>query len=215
MRLFNRPSDYDLFVSILAEGRTKAQVKILAFCLMPTHWHLILMPRWGEELSKFMRWVANTHVRRWHSEHRSAGGGHIYQSRYKWFPIQPDEHLLDVIAYVESNPLRAGLVSKARLWAWSSAFWRGATGAARILSPSPTPIPRDWKTRVDQPMDEETLEELRTCVWRGRPYGSAVWTADKVRELNLESSIRNPWRPKKTTPPSSLPNILTFRRPNL
>ena len=88
-------------------------MRVLAWCVMSTHWHLVLWPREDGDLSEFMRWLTVTHTQRWHAAHRTAGTGPLYQGRFKSFPIQEDDHLLTVLRYVERNPLRANLVEEA------------------------------------------------------------------------------------------------------
>jgi len=65
-----------------------------------------------------MHWLLTAHVRRYQRHYHSTG--HVWQGRFKAFPIQEDEHLLVVLRYIERNPLRAGLVERAEEWSWSS-----------------------------------------------------------------------------------------------
>ena len=95
-------------------------MRLLAYCLMPNHFHLLLWPREDGDLSRFMRWLTVTHTQRWHAHHRTAGTGHLYQGRFKSFPVQSDEHFLTVCRYVERNALRANLVERAEDWRWGS-----------------------------------------------------------------------------------------------
>ena len=98
---------------------------VQAYCLMPNHFHLVLRPRADGDLSRFMQWLLTSHVRRYHRHYHSSG--HVWQGRFKAVPIQDDEHLLTVLAYVEANPLRARLVPKGTDWLWSSLrFWTRA-----------------------------------------------------------------------------------------
>ena len=119
-RIFRKEKDYEAFERILEEGMDKYPMRILAYCLMPNHWHFVMYPEHDEDLSVFMRWLTGTHTQRWHTHYKSIGYGHLYQGRYKSFPIQKDEHFLNVSQYVERNALRANLVSKAEDWRWSS-----------------------------------------------------------------------------------------------
>jgi putative transposase len=205
LRIFNQPEDYDLFLSILAQGREKAAVRILGYSLMPTHWRLVVFPVGDGDLSKFMSWVGNTHVRRWHAAHRSAGGGHIYQSRYRSFPIQQGAPLLEVIQYVESEAARADLSPRAERWMGSSAYLRTKPAAAKILSNEHLVFPPNWRSMLNRDMDDETTKVIELCLMRGRPYGSADWVNETVKRLGLESSMRDPWRPRHTTSPSPRP----------
>ena len=83
---------------------------------MPNHWHFLIRPREDGELTQFMRWMTHTHTMRWHAHHHTEGTGHLYQGRFKTFPVQSDEHFLTVARYVEQNALRAQLVDRAEVW---------------------------------------------------------------------------------------------------
>ena len=112
--LFRKPADFDAFERVMAEGLSRYPVDLLTWCLMGNHWHLVLRPRSDAALADLMRWVGVTHVRRHHAHHHTTGGGHLYQGRYKSFPVQDDSHFLTLCRYVEANALRAGLVSMVR-----------------------------------------------------------------------------------------------------
>ncbi len=75
--------------------------------------HLVVLPENDGDLSVWMHWLQNAHVRRYHKHYHSSG--HLWQGRFKAFPIQEDEHLLIVLRYVERNPLRANLVRRGKL----------------------------------------------------------------------------------------------------
>jgi putative transposase len=170
---------------------------------MPNHWHLVLFPETDGELTAFMRRLAHTHTQRWHAFHHTAGTGHLYQGRFKSFPIQEDAHLLDVIRYVERNPSRANLVQRAEQWRWSS-LWRRERGTEKersVLSEWPVPEPRDWVEQVNRPETEAELEALRRSAQRGTPFGEATWVVETARALRLERTLRPPGRPPATKPP--------------
>lgn len=90
---------------------------------MSNHYHLVLRPLIDGEMSRFMGWVGGTHTMRYHAHYHTSGLGHLYQQRYKSFPIQDDDHFFVVCRYEERNALRAGLVKKAENWRWGS-LWR-------------------------------------------------------------------------------------------
>ena len=122
--VFQTDGDYDAFVSLLEEARRRVPIRLLAYVVMPNHWHLVLWPEADNALSEYMKWLSITHAQRWHAAHGTAGTGSLYQGRFKSFPIQEDAHFLTVCRYVERNPLRANLVSRAELWKWSSLWAR-------------------------------------------------------------------------------------------
>jgi putative transposase len=198
--LFNTPADYRAFEEILAHGVAEFDMRLCAFCLMPNHWHLVLWPRLDGQLSDFMQLVTVTHTARWKVRHDSVGRGHLYQGRFKSFPVQSDEHYLTVVRYVERNALRANLVARAEQWQFSS-LWRRRTygiGNEPLLDAGPIELPADWETIVNEPQTHAELESLRRSVHRGNPYGTSSWRDETVRKLGLGSTLRSRGRPRHT-----------------
>src|SRR5438093_1473819 len=117
-KLFRKPADYQAFETVVAQVHGRLPCRLLCYCLMPNHWHLVLWPTEDGELSEFMRLLTVTHTQRWHAHYHSAGTGPLYQGRFKSFPIEEDEHLLTVCRYVERNGLRAKLAARAEAWPW-------------------------------------------------------------------------------------------------
>src|SRR5947207_7985249 len=101
--LFRKDADHLAFEKVLSEVHGRIPVRLLGYCLMPNHWHLVLWPRADGELSKFMHWLTMTHTQRWRHLRRLVGLGPLYQGRFKSFPVQTDGHLLTVLRYVERN----------------------------------------------------------------------------------------------------------------
>ena len=194
--VFHDEEDYAAFVEMLGQARDRLPMRLLAYCLMPNHFHLVLWPHGDGDLGRWMQWLLTAHVRRHHR--RRATSGHVWQGRFKAFPIQQDEHLLSVLRYVERNPRRARLVRRAENWAWSSL---GADAAARaeLLSAPPADRPRNWVERVNRPETDAELAALRTSVNRGRPFGSVQWQRNAAARLGLEPSLRPRGRPRKET----------------
>jgi putative transposase len=198
--LLQKDGDFEAFVRVMIETKDKHAIRLLGFCLMPNHWHLLLWPRRDGELSAFIRWLTHTHTMRWHAHYHSSGSGHVYQGRFKAFPIQEDEHFYSVARYVERNPLRANLVRKAQAWRWSSLGQEHASDAkARVeLDGWPVPRPEDWIALVNEAQTEKELEALRRAAQRGSPYGDDGWQKRLANKLGLEHMLRSPGRPRKT-----------------
>jgi putative transposase len=176
-------------------------MRLCGYCLMPNHWHLLLWPRKDGELSDFMHWLTLTHTQRWHAHYQNVGGGHLYQGRFKSFPVEADEHYLTVLRYAERNALRAKLVTRAEVWRWGS-LWRrvhaeAATTPPLELHPGPVPLPASWAKEVNRPQTEAELAALRRSVTRGQPFGSACWVERTASKLGLASTLRSRGRPKK------------------
>jgi len=199
MTLFEKEADYLAFERVLEETWERTEIRILSYCVMPNHWHLLLWPREDGELSQVMRWLTVTHTQRWHAHYHTSGTGPVYQGRFKSFPVESDGHFLTVARYVERNALRANLVKRAQDWRWSSLRRRleRDKSVSRMLSEWPVPRPPDWTRRVNRPLTDGELESLRRSVRRGRPYGSDDWTQRMAKRLRLESTLRPPGRPRK------------------
>jgi putative transposase len=198
--LFQKAVDYATFEEVLEEAYERSGTRILTYCLMPTHWHMVLWPRTDGELSDVLRWITVTHTQRWHAHHETSGTGPVYQGRFKSFPVQTDAHFVTVIRYVERNPLRAKLVEQAEDWRWGS-LWRREQRDRRaraFLSEWPVSRPRNWVVRVNQPQTEGELQAVRQSVQRGRPFGSETWVGRMAKRLGLESTLRSRGRPKNS-----------------
>jgi putative transposase len=212
-RIFDNDRDYLAFERVLAEVQERVPIRILAWCVMPNHWHLLLWPQQDAELSNYMRLVTLTHTQRVHAYRGSAGTGHLYQGRFKSFVVQNDAHFLTVSRYVEANALDASLVRRAEDWRWGS-LWRTQRSKADQpphIHPWPVTRPADWLAYVNQRAEAVELEELRGCARRGRPYGDETWIASAAEQLGLQSTLRPRGRPpKKGDPdPFSAKRVLT------
>ena len=197
--IFETDGDYAAFERTLEEVVTRSGIPLLAYCVMPNHWHLLLWPRADGELSEAMRWLTLTHTQRWHAFHGTSGTGPLYQGRFKSFPVQNDEHFLAVVRYVERNALRAKLVTRAENWRWGS-LWHRHQGDAKgkaLLSSWPLPRPRTWLDHVNRAETTQELEALRKAVRRGYPFGDPRWQKRTAKRLSLESTLRPRGRPRK------------------
>ena len=201
MQIFEKEKDYFTFEKILIEAREKYPMRILAFCLMPNHWHFLLQPKENRDLAAFMRWVTLTHTQRWLVHRNMIGYGHLYQGRYKSFPVQEDRHFLQICKYVESNAYRAGLSKKAEDWRWGSAWIRkyGNQEQKQLLSRWPVPITRDYDDWLNQNDKEDVLTNIRIAVNRGQPFGTLNWIEKIAEKLKLKSTLNPRGRPKKGT----------------
>lgn len=196
-QIFERDGDYAAFERVLEEARARVPMRLLGYCVMPNHWHLVLWPQSDGELSEYMRWLTVTHTQRWHAAHRTSGTGALYQGRFKSFPIEEDGRLLTVCRYVERNALRANLVARAEMWRWSSLWQWSRSERAVTLDNWPIPRPGGWLEFVNRVQTEKELQALRHSVVRGTPFGSPDWQQSTARHLGLESTLRPRGRPPK------------------
>lgn len=193
--VFHKPKDYDAFIGLFTPACERLRMRILGWCLMPNHFHLVLRPYDDGDLGRWMQWLMTSHVRRYHRHYH--GEGHVWQGRFKAFPIQQDDHLLTVLRYVERNPLRAGLVERAERWRWSSLALRTHRQVPTILSPSPVKLPRNWTDLVNRPQTETEVAAVRHSIERGTPWGGVVWQRRTAERLGLEPTLRPRGRPRK------------------
>jgi len=199
--IFFKEEDYEMFVMILEEAKEKYDMRILAFCLMPNHFHLVLHSMKDNDLQKFMQWITLTHTQRWHTKNNTIGTGHLYQGRYKSFLIQEDKHLATVIRYVERNPLRANMVRKAENWKFCSLWFRfyGNQKQKKLLSIWPIKEPDDYLYFVNTSISEKEEEAIRYCINRGKPFGATNWSDVMINKYKLQGTVRNRGRQIKGT----------------
>ena len=150
LKMFRKDRDYEALEQILLDGLRRPDAPLLlGWCLMPNHWHLLLVPkpsgqsRSQSNLSTWMQWLTVTHTHRWHQHYHTVGQGPLYQGRFKSFPIQEDLHLLRALRYVEANALRAKLAQRAQPWRWGSLWVRlhGPPEQRAMLAPLPVALP--------------------------------------------------------------------------
>lgn len=198
MTLFEKPEDYDAFLRVVDETWRQIPLPILALAVMPNHWHFVVRPAADDHVSDFFRRLSVTHTMRWHAHYRTGGSGHLYQGRFKSFPVQSDEHLLTVLRYVERNPLRANLCERAEDWRWGTAWLRRQPSPPPwLLIPRDPALPRGWRSLVNQPQTDAEVRAIRNCIRRGSPYGDDRWVKSSVARLGLETTTRPRGRPKK------------------
>ncbi len=199
LQIFNTKEDYLLFEKLLAEAKNLTDMRILAYTIMPNHWHLILKPRKDGDLALFLHSLCNTHTRKVHAMTKTNGSGHLYQGRYKSFLVDSEGYLLTLIKYVERNPVRAKLALHPGDWRWGSS-WRRINGSgqqASLIDASPALFPQDYISWINTPEKENEISDIRTSVNKGMPYGRGLWAEQMVGKYHLESTLRAPGRPKK------------------
>ncbi|MSU74708.1 transposase [Candidatus Kaiserbacteria bacterium] len=200
LQVFNTDADYQLFEQLLVETKEIIDMRILAYELMPNHWHLVLSPTNDGDLGVFMHRLSNAHTRKVHARTNTNGAGHLYQGRYKSFLIDSDKYLLAVIKYIERNAVRAKLVRRCEEWRWGSA-WRRVSGTIeqkKLLDEVPTELPDDYVEWINTEEKSDDVDIIRKSVNKGVPYGRERWIEKMVSKHHLESTLRSPGRPKKT-----------------
>jgi len=199
-QIFNKPKDYQLFEELLFDAQETVNMRMLAYVIMPNHWHLLLYPKQDGDMSTFMHRLTNKHTRQVHVQTKTIGHGPLYQGRYKSFVVDSDAYYLSLIKYIERNPVRAKLTDKCEDWQWGSA-WRRSQGekpTQKLLDELPQDLPEHYQSWINTSEQESELEQIRQCINKGAPYGRETWVEMMIKEHHLESTQRAGGRPRKT-----------------
>lgn len=138
-RLFDRPRDYDEFLGLIDHALTRRPARLLAYALMPNHWHLVLWPDATRGPSQFLHYLTTLHAAHFRQATGTRGDGHVYQGRFHSTSIGSDAQYLHTLRYVEANPVRARFVGNAEDWPWTSLAER--RGDAQRIVPGPVSLP--------------------------------------------------------------------------
>jgi putative transposase len=198
--LFENRQDYSHFLEILVETMRRAPMQLLAYAVMPNHWHLVLWPDRDQDLALFMKLLTGIHAQEWRSLKGTTGRGAVYQGRYKAIAVQQDAHFLRLCRYVERNAVRAKLVASAQDWLWTSASVRTGGPERPALTPWPIRRPEDWLERLNTPESPEALNRLRSAIRAGRHYGTPSWRFRTAQRLRWPSGDRSPGRVWEAAP---------------
>lgn len=194
MQVFDDKEDYDYFLSLLKTAKKKFSVEIHAYCLMPNHFHLLLVPKEEKSLSRFMQWVMTSHVRYYHKKNGTSG--HVWQGRFKSFIVERESYYRTLIRYIEANAKRAKRVKRAEAWLYGSLNER-IEKSRELLDEPYMELDEDWTAYVDEPIRKNELEKIRNSVNRQAPLGEAEWQMHTAAELGLLSTINERGRPRK------------------
>lgn len=149
--LFAQPADYRAFLAILGQALNDHPMRLIAYTLMPNHWHLVVGPTDTAALSRCLHWVTATHAMRLNRHRQSVGHGPVYQGRFSSFEIPAVGDLVRVCRYVERNALQARLVRRAQDWPWASLSERLQSSTSLPLVNTPFLSSRAWAEYVNTP----------------------------------------------------------------
>jgi putative transposase len=201
--IFRDDGDYTAFLDAMADLKQRRPFVLYGYCLMPNHVHLLVRPA-ATPISRVMQSLLVSHTRHYHRRHRTSG--HVWQGRFKSPVVQEDDHLLEVLRYIEANPVRARKVAAAGEYPWSSFAAHGLGEADPLLDPLPAyealavraPTRRKrWSEFVHQEPPEDELAAIRRSVQTGLPLGDPRWVDKLGRRLGLDLVIRPRGRPRK------------------
>ena len=183
--VFFSAADSAAYLALLADGCAKADVAIWAYCLMPNHVHLILVPSGADGLRAAL---GETHRRySLRINQREDWRGYLWQGRFSSVALD-EPHLLAAARYVELNPVRAGMAEAADKWRWSSAraHLAGKDDGVVIVKPLLDRVP-DWSGFLGAGLSDEHRDALRSGERTGRPLGDTAFVA--VLEASLGRTL--------------------------
>jgi len=186
MDVFFSDDDYQAYIHLLKDAARKSNTQVWAYCLMPNHVHLILVPSHKDGLRATLGEAHRQYTRRINA--RNKWTGHLWQGRFGSVPMDED-HLLTAVRYVSLNPVRAKLVERAEDWAWSSVRAHlAAADDALVEVSSVLSRVQDFKALIedDEGGDDERFKQLRQGETIGRPIGSDNWLASWEKKLDLQ-----------------------------
>jgi REP-associated tyrosine transposase len=191
-RTFFGDEDYALYRDLLAEHCRKSDVAVWAWCLMPNHVHLVLVPSDPDGLRRALSAVHRRYAGIIHARRRRTG--HFWQGRFG--AVAMDEaHLAAALRYVSLNPVRARLVARAQDWRWSStrAHLTGKDDGVTARAPVRERVP-DFAQLLAAEPDAEAFARLRAAESVGRPLGDDRFLA------RLERATKRHLKPRKRGP---------------
>ena len=205
MQTFFRDEDYEAYLSLLEHWCGEFGVRIWAYCLMPNHVHLILVPSTVEGLAQAVAEVHRRYTRM--INFREGWRGHLWQGRFASF-VMSEKHLIGAVRYVERNPVKAELVERAEDWLWSSAAVHcGTDGDSQTVAECGWLIDRTagmtsaWSEHLARQDDAELTALIRQGESTGRPLGDEEFIKQigQLVSRDLQPKKRGPKGPRKKT----------------
>jgi len=189
-QVFFSEADYAAYAALLAEGCRTAGVAIWAYCLMPNHVHLILVPSTPDGLRAALGETHRRYTRRINS--REDWRGYLWQGRFASCPMD-EPYLLASARYVELNPVRARLVARPEDWRWSSAAAHLTGRDDGVVEVAPL-IDRvgDWATFLAGGLDPAEQASIQAGERTGRPLGSAGFIGELEARLGRKLARQKP-----------------------
>jgi putative transposase len=209
-QVFFSEADYRLYLKLLRFGCAAAGTSVWAWCLMPNHVHLVLVPAVADGLRAALggvHWRYAGHV-----NSREDWRGHLWQSRFASFPMD-EAHLHACVRYVELNPVRAGLVARAEEWPWSSAraHLGGAGDGLTALAPMRDRID-DWRAYLNLGLADAERDAIRAAERTCRPLGSPAFLERVAATLGREARSPRRGRPRRSSTTPEISDSHSFSR---
>jgi len=196
-KIFWDSRDYEKYLSLVSKYSEEKGATVLAYCLMPNHAHLLIIPPEEETLAKLMQGITLCYTQYFNG--KSGRTGRLWECRYHSTVIDRDRYLWAVCRYIERNPVRAGFVAKPEDYPYSSARTHIMGRQTPLLRESPFDKGElsEYRHFLKIMDNREFLEEIRKQTRLGRPLGEGGFLQTLSRELNCRLVIRPRGRPRK------------------
>ena len=196
--VFDDAQDHYVYLKLLREYSRQYRLQVWAWCLMSNHIHLLAVPDTPNSLAGALGRIHSEYAR--YRNARAATCGHLWQARYYSCPVD-ETAVWRVMAYIERNPVRAGLVDRAEDFRWSSARAHAEGHGDGFLRMRPWLdwySPARWREALRLGLDEEILQErLRSATRTGRPFGTEEFLEEVERHVSRILRPRAVGRPRK------------------
>src|ERR1017187_793371 len=197
--VFGNDEDRVTYLALISEYCKPARLRLIGYCLMTNHVHLIVVPERDDSLA---RGLGQAHCRYAHCVNaRRHSTGHLWQNRF-YSTVMDESHLLAAMRYVERNPVRAGMVADAAAYRWSSAVadlsGLDATGSLDLRYWAARISREEWHSELGITEDPDELAAIRTQTATGRPLGSEKFVAELERNMRRVLEPRAIGRPRKS-----------------
>lgn len=197
-QVFFRHDDYTLFANLLRHFLKKTELRILAWCLMPNHYHLLAIPPHPKSFADFFAPLHRTYS--FIINQREGWSGHLWQERYTSFPVDND-HAMAAARYIELNPLRAKLIHSPDEYQWSStrAHLTGQEDGITDLVSSVN-LQHDWKSLLEGGLTDAEIAQFRDHENKNLPLGNPQFLEEIRKSFSIPTEPRKRGRPKTNTP---------------
>ncbi len=195
--IFRDEEDYDAYLRFLCKFLNETKCRLLAYALLSNHVHLLISPSTKDALTTLMRKLNVTYVK--HIQERHHLSGHIFESRFKSFPVEDGEYLWEVVRYIDRNPVNAGLVNEPHEYSFSSAAAHigGTTDGIITHLPFDGDDAGAFAEYLAQPGSKEEMTRIRESIRRNRPLGGAGFLSLIARRFGLNFAPRRGRPPEK------------------
>ena len=202
--LFRDDDDYQTFLRYVGQAAKQFRVAIHAYVLMPDHIHFALTPSDEQGLSKMMQHIGRYYVP--YFNHKYQRGGSLWQGRFKATVLQAESYFLPCSVYIETNPVRAGLVSETADYPWSSYQHHAGQRLDPLVSDHPifwalgnTPFQREanYKEMIAASVSAKQIDVLTEATNKGWLLGTTDFKVDMAKLVERRIEPAKPGRPRK------------------